>query len=287
MPPFFTISTSTYNAADTLPPLLDSLASQTCRDFNWIVQDGASSDATMQIVEQYRDRLPEILADSSKDSGIYDAWNKAIDRWQDKMGEWVLFLGADDELNEAQTLEKCKSILENISTEIIFACGDALIINGDKIIRTFPANTNTGLRFLPYNMPFCHTAMFTRCEALLTGFDSSFKIAGDHDFFCRTWKHKNQALSLHIIVAKMAATGISSTQELTIFKEKNKIRKRYFPAIYYKTFLLYFFYRIDMTIRKNKQTIKKFFIKSKIGILIWSKFSELHKKVFSRVTKRS
>ena len=93
MPPFFTIITSTYNAAATLPRLLDSLASQTCRDFNWIVQDGASSDATIQIVEQYRDRLPEVLADSGKDSGIYDAWNKAIDRWQDKMGEWVLFFG--------------------------------------------------------------------------------------------------------------------------------------------------------------------------------------------------
>lgn len=287
MPPFFTIITSTYNAADTLPHLLDSLASQTCRDFNWIVQDGASSDATMQIVEQYHDRLPEILADSGRDSGIYDAWNKAIDRWQGNMGEWVLFLGADDELYEARTLEKCKYILKNISTEILFACGDALIINGDKIIRTFPANTHTGLRFLPYNMPFCHTAMFTRCEALFTGFDSRFKIAGDHDFFCRTWKHQNQASSLHIIVAKMAATGISSTQELTIFKEKNKIRKRYFPAIYYKTFLLYFFYRIDMAIRENKKTIKKFFIKNKIGILIWSKFSELHKKVFSRITKRS
>ena len=105
MPPFFTIITSTYNAAATLPHLLDSLASQTCRDFNWIVQDGASSDATIQIVEQYRDRLPEVLTDSGKDSGIYDAWNKAIDRWQDKMGEWILFLGADDKLADVNVLD--------------------------------------------------------------------------------------------------------------------------------------------------------------------------------------
>ena len=81
MPPFFSIITSTYNAEETLPPLLESLASQTCRDFNWIVQDGSSSDATMQLVEGYRDRLPEIFADSRKDCGIYDAWNKALDRW--------------------------------------------------------------------------------------------------------------------------------------------------------------------------------------------------------------
>ena len=105
MPPFFTIITSTYNASATLPRLLDSLASQTCRDFNWIVQDGASSDATMQIVEQYHDRLPEILADSGRDKGIYDAWNKALDHWKDNLGEWIIFLGADDTLYECRTLE--------------------------------------------------------------------------------------------------------------------------------------------------------------------------------------
>ena len=106
MPPFFTIITSTYNAAATLPHLLDSLASQTCRDFNWIVQDGGSSDETMKIVAQYHSLLPEILTNSGKDEGIYDAWNKAIDIWQDKIGEWILFLGCDDSLNEKNTLEK-------------------------------------------------------------------------------------------------------------------------------------------------------------------------------------
>lgn len=123
-PPFFTIITSTYNAASTLPRLLDSLASQTCRDFNWIVQDGASSDATMQIVEQYRDRLPEILAESSKDNGIYDAWNKAINRWNNNLGKWVLFLGADDKLCSDDTLEKSKQILSVLSNEVLFAAGN-------------------------------------------------------------------------------------------------------------------------------------------------------------------
>lgn len=122
MPPFFTIITSTYNAATTLPRLLNSLASQTCRDFNWIVQDGASSDTTMQIVEQYRDCLPEILADSSKDSGIYDAWNKAIDCWQDKIGEWILFLGADDTLLSHDTLATVKEKIITLKKTGHFSC---------------------------------------------------------------------------------------------------------------------------------------------------------------------
>ena len=91
----------------------------------------------MQIVEQYRDRLPEILADSSKDSGIYEAWNKAIDRWQDKMGEWVLFLGADDTLYDSQVLEKVKNKLSGISKSILFASGDMNLVDlAGEIIST-------------------------------------------------------------------------------------------------------------------------------------------------------
>ena len=139
MPPFFTIITSTYNAAATLPRLLDSLASQTCQDFNWIVQDGASSDTTMHIVEQYRNRLPEILADSSKDSGIYNAWNKAIDRWQDKMGKWILFLGADDRLADVNVLQRVQEKINRADANTLFAAGniDICNISTEKIIKKF------------------------------------------------------------------------------------------------------------------------------------------------------
>lgn len=56
--PFFSIVTATYNAEKTLPRLLNSLAAQTCRDFSWIMQDGASKDTTLAVAERYRSRLP-------------------------------------------------------------------------------------------------------------------------------------------------------------------------------------------------------------------------------------
>ena len=56
-PPTFTIITATYNAASTLPRLLQSLATQTCRDFTWVCQDGASTDNTLAIVAERKDRF--------------------------------------------------------------------------------------------------------------------------------------------------------------------------------------------------------------------------------------
>lgn len=130
MLPFFTIITSTYNAEKSLPPLLESLVSQTCRDFNWIVQDGSSSDATMQIVEQYRDRLPEILVDSRKDRGIYDAWNKALDRWQAKLGKWIIFMGAGDTFCHQDSLKEAMYYLEQLSDKYIYYAVPVEIVLG-------------------------------------------------------------------------------------------------------------------------------------------------------------
>ena len=85
-----TIITATYNATATLPRLLESLATQTCQDFELIIQDGASKDDTVAVAESYRHRLPALSLASEPDTGIYDAWNKALSRVR---GEWVLVFG--------------------------------------------------------------------------------------------------------------------------------------------------------------------------------------------------
>lgn len=212
MPPFFTIITSTYNAAATLPRLLDSLASQTCRDFNWIVQDGASSDATMQIVEQYRDRLPEILADSGRDKGIYDAWNKAIDRWQDKMGEWILFLGADDRLASKDILAKVQERISNLPEDIIFAAGDMIYLDEEGEAYSSFAAPHNDVAFTQRfrGMPVPHTALFTRKSTIQHKFDASFRIAGDFDFMLREFRTPAQLKQLDFLITYMGYGGIST-----------------------------------------------------------------------------
>jgi len=217
MPPFFTIITSTYNAAATLPRLLDSLASQTCRDFNWIVQDGASSDATMQIVEQYRDRLPTVLANSSEDRGIYDAWNKVLEFRRDEIGEWVLFLGADDMLAADTVLNDIKGELATVPDEVIFYAGKLNLVDYDSVpekgsLKKTSHKIKFSRRF--FDMPFQHPALFQRKYVLLQyKFDPTFKIAGDYDFILRSWKTEEQAQESDILVTCMALNGISTAPQ--------------------------------------------------------------------------
>src|SRR5688500_8811110 len=91
--PRFSIITSTFNAAAALPSTAQSLARQTCRDFEWIVMDAASRDGTAEVARGFGELVTTLV--SEPDRGIYDAWNKALPRLR---GEWVLFLGAGDSL---------------------------------------------------------------------------------------------------------------------------------------------------------------------------------------------
>jgi glycosyltransferase involved in cell wall biosynthesis len=89
--PFFSIITAVFNGARTLQAAIDSLDRQTFRNFEHIVLDGASTDGTVQILEQNSSRIQHWT--SEPDSGVYDAWNKGLARAR---GEWISFLGADD-----------------------------------------------------------------------------------------------------------------------------------------------------------------------------------------------
>src|SRR6202000_2997845 len=83
----------TYNAADHIQKCLDSIYAQAYRSIDIIVIDGASTDGTVELLQKNAARLYYWL--SEKDAGIYDAMNKALKYIK---GQWVYFLGADDEL---------------------------------------------------------------------------------------------------------------------------------------------------------------------------------------------
>ena len=71
-----TVITATYNAEKYLPNLIKSLREQTCKDFEWIVADGSSTDRTLELLSEVKDL--NLVVSSEPDFGIYDALNRAI-----------------------------------------------------------------------------------------------------------------------------------------------------------------------------------------------------------------
>ena len=89
------IIVATYNSEKTLMVALDSISKQTFKNWECIVVDGASKDNTLRIVEDFEKKDSRFRHISEPDSGIYDAFNKG---WRLAHGEWIYYLGADDEL---------------------------------------------------------------------------------------------------------------------------------------------------------------------------------------------
>lgn len=207
--PFFTIITATHNAASHIPRLLDSLARQTCRDFEVIVQDGASSDETVCLIESFRDRLPALSLCSEPDKGIYDAWNKALPRIR---GEWVVFLGADDALADPKVLANVRERLAGVLDEIDFAAGHGRMLFGDgTVCLDMRVDLEKSSAFFEVGCPVCHAALFYRRQLFVADrFDVRYRIAADYDFLCRHWQPE-RVLAVDVLVTEMLAGGVSSS----------------------------------------------------------------------------
>ena len=73
------VITATYNSAATLRNTMESILRQGYTDYEYIVVDGASKDATVDIIREYEPRFEGRMRwVSEPDKGIYDAMNKGI-----------------------------------------------------------------------------------------------------------------------------------------------------------------------------------------------------------------
>lgn len=74
-----TIITPTYNRADLLPRLYESLCGQSCMDFEWMVIDDGSQDGTEALIQRYlRENVIPVIYEKQQNAGKHTALNRGI-----------------------------------------------------------------------------------------------------------------------------------------------------------------------------------------------------------------
>lgn len=218
----FTIIISTLNSAKTLQRCLDSIKMQIYRNIEVIVIDGKSKDNTVDIIKSNNLTITKYI--SEPDKGIYDAWNKGI---KYLTGEWVFFLGSDDELHNRYSISDIFKIIKNIKNKTTIIYTKVLYINknGNNICIGKPWKESEKLMnsymCIPHSGVFCHHTVIKKY-----GFDSSLQIAGDYKFLIQNLKEMPPFYVNNIIIANQYFGGVSSLRinRFKVFKEYRKIQ---------------------------------------------------------------
>lgn len=167
---------ATFNVESVLKRALESLCYQNNQELELVIVDGASKDKTIDIAKNFI--FPNKVIISEPDNGIYDAFNKG---WKASHGEWIYYLGADDEL-----LPNAFDNLLNESDHADCIYGNVLLRDEYNHLSQFhskPANV------LPKAMCCSHQAILVKKTVLesLNGFDCQFKISADYELLLRAY----------------------------------------------------------------------------------------------------
>lgn len=176
--PLISVVTVTRNAEKTIERTIDSVLQQSGADFEYIVVDGGSTDATLEIVGRHEAKIDYWI--SEPDGGIFDAMNKGISLAR---GRYIGILNADDRyLPGALGLvaEKSRSIFGGvIYGDYIFSAADAGV--------EFPVRASLDLW---KGMTLGHPAMFVSAATYqnIGLYEPHLRFAGDLDFSLRALK---------------------------------------------------------------------------------------------------
>jgi putative colanic acid biosynthesis glycosyltransferase len=206
------------NSARQLGDAIASIRDQRGVVAELTIVDGASTDATAEILATHRPHISKLICEP--DTGIYDAMNKGIAA---ATGDWVLFLGADDRLVGAQILSEVMNWARKTESGVLG--GEAAYDDG-RIFRL-------GRRFNPMFRNFVHhQATFYRRSLFEENghFDPTLRIMGDYDFNVRLWKNRVRFKPFPLRISACSADGISGSGRWLVYREEIAVRHRYFPA---------------------------------------------------------
>src|SRR5688572_17975438 len=95
MPPLVSVIVPNYNHAPYLAQRIDSVLAQTCQEFELILLDDCSPDASREVMERYRDhpKVAQIVHNAHNSGSTFKQWDKGIALAR---GDYVWIAESDD-----------------------------------------------------------------------------------------------------------------------------------------------------------------------------------------------
>jgi glycosyltransferase involved in cell wall biosynthesis len=249
--PFFSIIVVSLNAGIDMKVTMDSIISQKLCEYEVIIKDGGSTDDTLHHIP----KDPRIRTIVSKDSGIYDAMNQAMEYCN---GQYIYFLNCGDYLINNFTLNLLyKWILLNDFPDIIY--GNAI---QDNLLCRFPRKLSN---FFLYRTGLIHQACFFKRSVFEKWgkYNTSYQVCADNEFLVEcSIKYFADIRHFDTVICNYKGNGFSErlSNKRIFHDEIEKIRSSYFTLpqrFFYKLFIKLSLRSIRTKIADNSPVIIK------------------------------
>lgn len=218
----FSVITVTRNDLSGLRVTHESLKRQSLRDVRWIVIDGASSDGSVQWLEQTLAGSGHVWI-SEPDKSLYDAMNKGLDRAREG---YALFLNSGDTLASDDTLALVARAIAEHGTKPCFVYGDAYDKEESGALHLRKARD---VDFLPLGMFARHQAMYFLLEAVGTlRYRLDLPCSADYAFvheFLRQCRKPGAVCRVPAPLCVFGLGGVHETRRLQAIGEDHRIRR--------------------------------------------------------------
>lgn len=215
----FSVVTVCFNDAEALAPTIRSVVGQTFSDFQYVIQDGGSTDDTAGLVKSFGDWIDVFT--SEPDGGIYPAMNRAV---QQCTGAYTLFINAADMLAGPDVLAELAGQLVE---------GDDIVTGQSIAVETGKPHPFRAPDMFWGGMTFDHQAAVVRTALLKQyPYDETLRISADFDFFCRMRRLGASFRSIPLAICRKSYTTGASASFIVRFRERYGVAIRNFGSAY-------------------------------------------------------
>jgi len=224
------IVTINYNNLPGLKKTVESVLSQTCRDFEYIIMDGGSTDGSAEYLQERSGEFDYWV--SERDAGIYNAMNKGLYK---SSGEFLYFLNSGDLLFSKDVIAKANSIITEGGIYFFDFVIDYANGKNELIKNTEPL---TLCSILGRERHFCHQAIIMSKDAILKAggqFDESLKFISDWKMIAISIiKNESKVFFSSIVISVYDGTGVSMSKanNQLLHAEHDRVLKSSFPLYY-------------------------------------------------------
>lgn len=214
------IITINYNNATGLKKTIESVVSQSYRNFEYIIIDGGSTDSSVEVITAFSDNISYWV--SERDKGIYHAMNKGIEQIS---GDYCIFMNSGDCFYDNDVLKRIDALSSKkdiIVGKVFDSLSDNLLFpSPDREISLYHLYSNT----IPHQGAFIKSSLQKKYK-----YDESLRIVADWKFFVQAIIFDDCSIEfIDSPVALFDTEGVSFANRNATWEEKKQVMCSLFP----------------------------------------------------------